>query len=68
MSDTCWLKTILVIVKFHNLSSIIKNKEVRHVVEFDLILKLPNFNLYLSSGFYTIPDNIAEGNISELHI
>ena len=43
-----------------------KNREVLHMTESALISKLPKFNL--SSGFYTLPDNIAQDIISALHI
>ena len=48
----------------HHLSSIKENTEIHKMVESALISKLPNFNL--SSGFYSLPDNIAQDVISEL--
>ena len=42
------------------------SEEVFQIFESALISKLPNFNL--SSGFYTLPDKIAQDIISELHI
>ena len=43
-----------------------KNKKFLQTVESALISKLPHFNL--SSGFYSLPDDIAQDIISELHI
>ena len=42
-----------------------KNKFLQ-MVESALISKLPNFNL--SSGFYSLPDNIAQDIVSELRL
>ena len=50
----------------HLLSSIIKNKVVLPMVESALISKLSNFNL--SSGFYSLPVNIAQDIVWKLHI
>ena len=64
--DTCWKRIILLIGKIHLLSPIIKNKEVLQIVESAPISKLPKFNL--SSGFYSLPSNIAQNILSELHL
>ena len=36
------------------------------MVEYALLSKLPSFDLYL--GLYDLPDSIAQGIVSELHI
>ena len=43
-----------------------KNEDIIQMVDFALISKLPNFNM--SSGFYSLPDNITQDIVSELHI
>ena len=43
-----------------------KNKEVVQMVESTLISKMPIFNL--SSGFYSLPDNIMQVILSELSL
>ena len=43
-----------------------KNKEVLQIVESTLISKLPNIDLI--SGFYTLPDNIAQDIFLEIII
>ena len=67
-TDKCWKKIIQLIGKIHQLSSIIKLKKSfnNKIKESALISKMPNFNL--SSGFYSLPDNIAQDIISDLRI
>ena len=64
-TDTCWKKNHS--IDWENASFVFNKKKVAlRMVISSLMSKLPNFNL--SSGFYSLPNIIAQDIVSELQI